>query len=77
MAWKSLHLDYAGIPVSRFLKSRTELRGASRFGTWIDTLKGMPLWNLKMITNGRFFTPSGTNGFVSIDMDTYRVYVFD
>jgi hypothetical protein len=70
-------LEYAGIPLSHFLKSRTELQGADEFGTWIDTLKGMPLWNLKTITNGRFFSPSGTNGFVSIDMDTYRVYVFD
>lgn len=70
-------LEYAGIPLSQFLTSRTELQGADESGTWIDTLKGMPLWNLKDITNGRFFSPSGTNGFVSIDMDTYRVYVFD
>ena len=70
-------LDYAGIPLSKFLTSRTKLQGASSSGTWIDTLPGMPLWNLKTIPNGRFFSPSGTNGFVSIDMDTYRVYVFD
>ena len=70
-------LDYAGIPLSQFLTSRTKLQGASTSGTFVDTLTGMPLWNLKMITNGRFFSPSGTNGFVSIDMDTYRVYVFD
>ena len=70
-------LEYAGVPLSQFLTSRTKLQGASRFGTFVDTLTGMPLWNLKTITNGRFFSPSGTNGFVSIDMDTYRVYVFD
>lgn len=70
-------LEYAGIPLSRFLKSRTELHGADEFGTWKDVVSGMPLWELKKITNGRFFMHGGTHGFVSIDMDTYRVYVFD
>ena len=68
-------LEYAGFPLSQFLTSRTELR--SRSETFKAVVSGMPLWKLKTITNGRFFSPSGTNGFVSINMETYRVYVFD
>lgn len=66
---------YSGVDWSDFHRSRTKLNGAGPSGTWADRVEGIP-WDLTLISNGRFFRRDDTNGFLSIDMDTYRVYVF-
>ncbi|WP_436715876.1 hypothetical protein U8335_27110 [Roseiconus lacunae] len=66
---------YAGVSLAAFARDRTKLKGATRSGTWADTVSGIP-WDLTTITDGRFYRRGDTNGFVAIDMDLYRVYVF-
>ena len=68
-------LRYSGVQVTEFLTDRTKLHGANGIRTWADVVHGIP-WDLRKIKNGRYFRRSDTNGFLSIDMETKRVYVF-
>ncbi len=65
----------AGATLDEFFTSRAEVRGARSTGTSFDRIPEIP-WDLAKISNGRFFQRDHTNGFLSIDLDTHRVYVF-
>ena len=66
---------YTGGSLDEMKQSRTELRGATSSGTWMDTVDGLP-WDLAAIKSGRFSRHARTNGFLSIDLSPNRVYVF-
>jgi hypothetical protein len=66
---------YTGGTLDSMKRSRTELNGATSSGTWMDTVDNLP-WDLAAISNGRFSRHASTNGFLSIDLSTNRVYVF-
>jgi hypothetical protein len=55
--------------------SRTHLSAPSPDAPFIDVIDGIP-WDLAKIIHGTFHRNQGTNGFVSIDSDRWRVYVF-
>lgn len=64
-----------GATLDELLTSRTEIKGARSTGTYADRIPEIP-WDLTTISNGRFFQREQTTGFLSIDLDKNRVYVF-
>ena len=63
-----------GTPLSDYLIKRTDIYGGGGNCNAFN-VNGIP-WDLSKIKNGRYFRRNDTNGFVSIDMETKRVYVF-
>ena len=64
-----------GATLDELLTSRTEIKGARSTGTYADRIPDIP-WDLTTISNGRFFQREQTTGFLSIDIDKNRVYLF-
>ena len=66
---------YAGKPLSKLKSSFDELDCESHITTEVVTVEGIP-WDLSEIENGRFYCGEHPPGFLLIDTDTYRVYVY-
>ena len=63
-----------GVPISQFQKDRDKI------GNYADVDPGVPWWELRPIQNGRYFKHKLEDlqsfGFLSIDLDKNRVYMF-